>query len=142
MAVPSDSCFPAFLIILHQLILMPLELAELTEQVIGACIAVHKEKGPGFLESIYENCLKIEFRRRGIKAEFQKEVAIHYFGELVGTHRLDILVNDELVVELKAIKELEDVHFAQVRSYLRATGTKHGLLINFATLTLTVKRVI
>ena len=121
---------------------MLLELAELTEQVIGACIAVHKEKGPGFLESIYENCLKIELRHRGIKAEFQKEVSIHYRSELVGTHRLDVLVNDELVVELKAIKELEDVHFAQVRSYLRATGTKHGLLINFATLTLTVKRVI
>jgi GxxExxY protein len=121
---------------------MPLELEELTEQVIGACIAVHREKGPGFLESIYENCLKIEFRKRGIKAEFQKEVDIFYDGELVGTHKLDILVNGELVVELKAIKALEDVHFAQVRSYLRATNLKHGLLINFATLILTPKRVI
>jgi GxxExxY protein len=72
---------------------------------------------------------------------FQKEVDVHYCGELVGTHKLDILVNDELVVELKAIKELDDVHFAQVRSYLRAAGVKHGLLINFATVTLTVKRV-
>ena len=90
---------------------MPLELAELSEQVIGACIAVHKAKGPGFLESIYENCLKIEFRKRGIKAVFQKEVEIFYDGESVGTHRLDILVNDELVVELKAVKALEDVHF-------------------------------
>ena len=121
---------------------MPLELEDLTNQVIGACIAVHKEKGPGFLESIYENCLKIEFRTRGIKAEFQKEVEIRYDGELVGTHKLDILVNDELVVELKAIKVLEDVHFAQVRSYLRATELKHGLLLNFAAMTLTVKRVI
>ena len=121
---------------------MPLELEDLTNQVIGACIAVHKEKGPGFLESIYENCLKIEFRKRGIKAEFQKEVEIRYDGELVGTHKLDILVNDELVVELKAIKVLEDVHFAQVRSYLRATELKHGLLLNFAARTLTVKRVI
>ena len=121
--------------------LMPLELEELTDQVIGACIAVHKAKGPGFLESIYENCLKIEFRKRGIKAEFQKEVDIFYYEELVGTHKLDILVNGELVVELKAIKALEDIHFAQVRSYLRATNLKHGLLINFATLTLTPKRV-
>ena len=121
---------------------MPLELEDLTEQVIGACIAVHREKGPGFLETIYENCLKIEFRTRGIRAEFQKEVNIYYDGELVGTHKLDILVNGELVVELKAIKALEDIHFAQVRSYLRATNLKHGLLINFATVTLTPKRVI
>ena len=120
---------------------MPLELESLTSEVIGACIAVHKAKGPGFLESIYENCLRIEFRKRGITAEFQKEVEIFYEGELVGTHKLDILVNDELVVELKAIKALEDIHFAQVRSYLRATDLKHGLLINFATLTLTAKRV-
>ena len=107
---------------------MPLELASLTKQVIGACIAVHKDKGPGFLESIYENCLKIEFRKRGILAEFQKEVNIYYDGELV--------------VELKAIKALEDVHFAQVRSYLRATNIKHGLLINFASVLLVAKRVI
>ncbi len=123
-------------------LIMPLELASLTKQVIGACIAVHKDKGPGFLESIYENCLKIEFRKRGIAAEFQKEVRIYYDGELVGTHKLDILVNGELVVELKAIKALEDVHFAQVRSYLRATNIKHGLLINFASVLLVAKRVI
>ena len=120
---------------------MPLELEELSNQVIGACIAVHKAKGPGFLESIYENCLKIEFRKRGLKAEFQKEVDIFYEGEHVGSHKLDVLINDELVVELKAVKALEDIHFAQVRSYLRATDLKHGLLINFATLTLTPKRV-
>ncbi len=120
---------------------MPLELESLTNEVIGACIAVHKAKGPGFLESIYENCLKIEFRKRGIKAEFQKEVEIYYEEELVGTHKLDVLINDELVLELKAVKTLEDIHFAQVRSYLKATNLKHGLLINFATITLTPKRV-
>jgi GxxExxY protein len=120
---------------------MPLELESLTNEVIGACIAVHKAKGPGFLESIYENCLKIELRKRGIKTEFQKEVEIFYDSELVGTHKLDILINDELVVELKAVKALEDIHFAQARSYLRASNLKHGLLINFATLTLTTKRV-
>ncbi len=124
------------------LISMELELEELSDQVIGACISVHKDKGPGFLESIYENCLKIEFRKRGIKAEFQKVVEVYYDNEWVGTHKLDILVNNELVVELKAIKALEDVHFAQVRSYLRASKIKHGLLINFATQPLTVKRVI
>ena len=121
---------------------MALELEALTEQVIGACLAVHTDKGPGFLEGIYENCLKIEFRKRQIKAEFQKEIEIYYDDQLVGTHKLDILVNDELVVELKAIKAIEDVHFAQVRSYLRATKLKHGLLINFANFSLTVKRVL
>jgi GxxExxY protein len=87
---------------------MPLELEELTKEVIGACIAVHKAKGPGFLESIYENCLRIELRKRGIRAEFQKEVSIFYEGEAVGTHKLDLLVNGELVVELKAVKVLEE----------------------------------
>ena len=121
---------------------MSLELESLSEAFIGAAIAVHKEHGPGFLESIYENSLKIECRERGLKAEFQKEIPIHYRGELVGTHRVDVILNNELVVELKAIKALEDIHYAQVRSYLRATGTKHGLLLNFATATLTIKRVI
>jgi GxxExxY protein len=86
--------------------------------------------------------LKIEFRKRGIRAEFQKEINVFYEGELVGTHKLDILVNGELVVELKAVKALDDVHFAQVRSYLRAANLKHGMLLNFATITLTVKRVL
>jgi GxxExxY protein len=121
---------------------MNLELESLSEEVIGACITVHKSKGPGFLESIYENCLKIELRKRGIRAEFQKEIRVFYDGEEVGTHKLDILINEELIVELKAVKALEDIHFAQVRSYLRATDLKHGLLINFATTTLTPKRVI
>jgi GxxExxY protein len=78
----------------------------------------------------------------GIAAEFQKEIPIHYHGVLVGTHRLDVLAAGELVVELKAIKALEDIHFAQVRSYLRASNLKHGLLLNFATMPLTIKRVI
>ena len=121
---------------------MILELEKLTGEVIKACINVHTDKGPGFLESIYENCLKIEFRKLGIHAEFQKEVEVLYDGELVGNHKLDVLVEGVLIVELKAVKALEDIHFAQVRSYLRATAIKHGLLINFASYSLTVKRVI
>lgn len=121
---------------------MSLELESLTKEVIGACITVHKDKGPGFLESIYEKCLEVEFKKRGIKAEFQKDIRIFYRDILVGTHKLDILVDERLIVELKAVKALEDIHFAQVRSYLRATKLKHGLLINFATNVLTPKRVI
>ena len=121
---------------------MKLELEALTDQVIGAAIAVHKELGPGFLESIYENALRVQLVEIGIAAEFQKEIPIHYHGLLVGTHRLDALVTGELVVELKAVKALEDIHFAQVRSYLKAADLKHGLLLNFATMPLTIKRVI
>ncbi len=121
---------------------MKLELESLTEKVIGAAIAVHKELGPGFLESIYENALRVQLTEIGIDSEFQKEIPIHYHGVLVGTHRLDALAAGELIVELKAIKALEDIHFAQVRSYLRASKLKHGLLFNFATMPLTIKRVI
>ena len=119
-----------------------LELKALTGSVIRSCINVHKDNGPGFLESIYENCLKIELRKMGLHAEFQKEVSVYYDGVLVGKHRIDVLVEGVLIVELKAVKALEDIHFAQVRSYLRAAKIKHGLLINFASLTLTAKRVI
>jgi len=121
---------------------MKLELESLTEKVIGAAITVHKELGPGFLESIYENALRVQLSELGIEAEFQKEIPIHYHGVLVGTHRLDALAAGELILELKAIKTLEDIHFAQVRSYLRASKLKHGLLFNFATMPLTIKRVI
>ncbi len=121
---------------------MKLELEVLTEKVIGAAIAVHKELGPGFLESIYENALKVQLDEMGVDVEFQKEIPIRYHGVLVGTHRLDALASGELIVELKAIKAIEDIHYAQVRSYLRAAELKHGLLLNFATMPLTIKRVI
>ncbi len=120
---------------------MALEHAELTEGIIGAAIEVHRRLGPGFLESIYEQALLIEFARRGIKAEHQVPVTIRYDEIIIGEHRLDILVDDTIVVELKAIKTLEDVHFAIVRSYLRATGKQHGLILNFAKPTLEIKRV-
>ena len=114
----------------------------LSGRIIEAAIDVHKQLGPGFLESIYENALKVALSRRGISYEAQKEVEVFFEGELVGTHRLDLLVNHEIVVELKAIKALEDTHFAQVRSYLKATGLRVGLLMNFNAPTLVVKRIV
>ena len=119
-----------------------LELEELTGSIIGAAIAVHKELGPGFLETIYENALAVELSHRGIVFEKQQIVPVFYKGTQVGEHRLDFLVEGKIVVELKAMKELEDIHCAQVRSYLKATHLKHGLLMNFATMPLTTKRVI
>ena len=121
---------------------MGLEHEELTGSILGAAIEVHKALGPGFLESVYENALAIELESRGVRFERQLAVPILYRGAEVGWHRLDLLVAGLLVVELKAVKTIEDVHFAVVRSYLRATGRKHGLILNFAKPTLSVKRVI
>jgi GxxExxY protein len=121
---------------------MSLEFGELTEVIIGAGIEVHRKLGPGFLESVYENALVIELRRRGLDVEQQKAISIQYDGVEVGTHRLDVLVQGHVIVDLKTIKAFEDVHFAVVRSQLRAAGLKHGLLLNFAGVKLQIKRVI
>ena len=110
--------------------------------IIEAAISVHKELGPGFLESIYESALKVALRHRGIVYEAQKEVTVIFEDEEVGVHRLDLLVCGEIVVELKAIKVLEDVHFAQVKSYLKATSLRVGLLMNFNAPRLIVKRIV
>lgn len=114
---------------------------ELTQRIIGAAIAVHRELGPGFIESIYEEALAMEFTALGIPFARQLPVSVFYRNQRVGEHRLDFLVSKTVVVELKAIQELEPIHFAMVRSYLKATNTQSGLLLNFATMPLAVKRV-
>jgi GxxExxY protein len=119
-----------------------LEHEELTERIIGCAIEVHKKLGPGFLESIYENAFIIELQKQNIQVERQREVVIKYDDFEVGRHRLDLIVNDTIVVELKAVKNIEDIHFAIVKSYLKALGKEHGLLINFSKPILEVKRVI
>jgi len=115
---------------------------ELSNRVIAAAIEVHKRLGPGFLESVYEQALRLELAERGIPFEPQKEIRVLYGGKLVGTHVLDMLVAGVLVVELKALERFEDIHFAQVKSYLRASGAKVGLLMNFNSTQLSVKRVV
>ena len=119
----------------------PLEHGDLTDKIIGAAIEVHRRLGPGFIESIYENSLVIELRKAGLSVQQQIELPVEYDGFEVGKHRLDLFVEGTIVVELKAIKDLEDIHFAIARSYLRAAGVKHGLLLNFAKTTLEVRRV-
>ncbi len=121
---------------------MELEHKELTEQIIGAAIRVHKKLGPGFVESIYEKALVIELRKCDIQINAQKEMIVRYDDIEVGRHRLDLFVEETIVVELKAIKDLEDIHFAIVKSYLKSVGKKHGLLLNFAKVKLEIKRVI
>ena len=115
---------------------------ELTGRIIACAIEVHKRLGPGFLESIYEAALIIELRRAGLKVEQQKPLPIYYRDVLIGEHRLDLLVEDVIIVELKTAKGLEPVHFAVTRSYLSAAKLEHGLLFNFSSMPLTIKRVI
>jgi GxxExxY protein len=103
----------------------------LTEQIIGAAIEVHRILGPGLLESIYEKALAIELELRGIECQRQVEVDVEYKGHIIKGQRVDLLVARQVVVETKAVAKLPDVALAQVLSYLKATGLKRGLLLNF-----------
>jgi len=116
-------------------------LGDLTYKVIGCMIEVHKELGPGFLESVYHRALEIELRHQGIAFESEKEISLRYRGETIGVHRLDLFVENELVVELKTMEALSKKHYAQVRSYLKAVGKEVGLLANFADYQLDPRRV-
>ena len=109
-----------------------MDINDLTGEVIGAAIEVHRILGPGLLESIYEECLCIEFDKRKIPYQRQKEIPIVYKDtKLDSAHRLDIIVSNNLIVELKACDSIQPVHEAQVLTYLKLTGIKVGLLINF-----------
>lgn len=121
---------------------MALELEELTGQIIGAAIEVHKALGPGFLEAIYENALVHELRKRGLKVEQQIEVPVLYDAVEVGKHRLDLFVEGQVVVDLKTVNDFAAVHFSVVRSQLRSVQCKNGLLLNFAKFKLDAKRII
>lgn len=118
-----------------------MELESVSDGIIGAAIEVHRYLGPGFLESVYDKAPRVELRRRGIPFISQVAVPIRYLDVEVGTHVLDLLVEDRMVVELKAVRRLEDIHFAIVRSYMKAVDRTHALLLNFASAKLEVKRV-
>ena len=107
------------------------ELDELARRVIGAAIQVHKILGPGFLESVYENALIVEMEHDGIKYSRQYPVQVEYRQVNVGTGRIDLLVEEQLIVELKTVDQLAPIHTAQAISYLKAMNLKLGLLINF-----------
>ncbi len=119
-----------------------LEHEDLTRRVIAAAIQVHATLGPGFIESIYEGALALELRRQDVPFARQVEIPVRYRGEVVGVHRLDLLVCDEIVVELKAVRDLTPQHFMVVRSYLSALGRRHGLILNFSAAPLEIRRVI
>jgi GxxExxY protein len=105
---------------------------ELTERIIGAAVEVHRHLGPGLLESIYEEALTHELGLRQIKCERQVVVDVLYKDIRIQGQRLDLIVENEVVVEIKSMKSVPEVAFAQVLSYLKATGLKRALLLNFA----------
>ena len=109
------------------------EVNALTHDIIKGIITVHRVLGPGFIESIYQRALIIELTKLGPRVATEFDVPVEYDGQLVGRHRLDLVVNDLVIVELKTVEDLSRAHYAQVRSYLRATGLPIALLVNFAT---------
>jgi GxxExxY protein len=108
--------------------------SESTDIILGCAIEVHKTLGPGLLESVYESCLAFELEKAGCKVERQKRLLVTYKGlELDEGFRLDLLVNDAVVVELKCVERVLPIHEAQIYTYLKLSGKRTGLLINFYT---------
>jgi GxxExxY protein len=119
-----------------------LEHADITEKIIGGAMRVHRTLGNGFQEVIYQRCLAIELQKAGLRFVREAEILIYYEGEEVGTRRADFLVEDQVLVELKAITEINDTHFAQIINYLEAYRLPTGLLINFGGKSLFFKRFV
>ncbi len=112
----------------------------LTKEIIGAAYEVHNTLGAGFFEVVYQRALLLELNLRGIKAEQEVPIAVFYKNQNIGSYRADILVNDEIVIELKAVVNLKAEHEVQLVNYLQATQKEIGLLINFGTSSVEVKR--
>lgn len=112
-----------------------------SREIIRCIIRVHNVLGPGFLEGVYRRALPMELSRNGLRAETEKEVVIRYEGAEVGRHRLDILVEGAVILEIKTVESLGLAHYAQVRSYLKATGLHIALLVNFSSFRADFRRV-
>jgi GxxExxY protein len=114
----------------------------LSERIIGCAFTVANTLGSGFLEKVYENALAHELRKAGLVVAQQRGIIVRYDGVIVGEYAVDLLVEDAVLVELKAIKALDDIHHAQCLNYLRATGLHLCLLINFGKPRLEIKRIV
>jgi len=114
---------------------------DLSSRVIAAAISVHRELGPGFLESVYEGALCVELEAQGLAFERQKIVKLIYRGVQVGEHRLDVVVEKKLLGELKAVSAIEDIFFVIGRSQMKAAKLSDGILLNFHSMPLTVRRI-
>jgi GxxExxY protein len=116
--------------------------SEITHKIIGAAMKVHSTLGNGFQEVIYQRALAIEMGKQGLSFERELEMTIYYDGQEIGTRRVDFLVDGKVMVELKALTKLEDVHLAQAINYLEAYGLEVGLLLNFGARSLEYRRVV
>lgn len=119
-----------------------MEYKTLTEEIIGSAFAVYNQMGYGYLESVYEKCLEIEFAKKKISARFQVPLKAKYEGQVVGDFIADIVAEDKIVIELKSIRKTNRIHEAQLVNYLKCTGFDHGLLMNFGEQKVEVKRKI
>ena len=117
-----------------------MQFSDLTETIIGCAYRVHNTMGFGFLESVYESCLMIEFAKAGLEAQKQVPIEVEYAGQLVGQFVADILVDETIILELKSVKKLAFAHEVQLVNYLTATGKPIGLLINFGEAKLEIER--
>ena len=116
------------------------ERSDVTSRIIAAAIQVHRDLGPGFEEVIYQRALALELQAQGLEHSREVWIEIHYRGKIVGRKRVDFLI-EGVMVEIKACAEVQEVHFVQALSYLKASGCKIGLLLNFGTSRLEIKRL-
>ncbi len=115
---------------------------DLSYEIIGIAMQVYNELGYGFLEKVYENALMVMFKEKNIKVEQQKDIKVQFKGHAIGNYIADILVEDQIILELKSVSKLSDAHKAQVCNYLKATGLKLGIILNFASTKLEFERVV
>ncbi len=118
------------------------QIEQLAKHIIGIAIEVHKKLGPGFAEKIYQRILYLEFKRRGLKFERECKITVVWNKSVVGYHIVDFIVGDEIIVEIKATGETQEIHKYQLLSYLKAANKRLGLLLNFGSPILGIKRVV
>jgi GxxExxY protein len=119
-----------------------MDIDQLTYAINGAVFEVNRILGPGFLEKVYENALIVELGQNGVKARAQAPIKVTYKEAIVGDYIADILVDDRVIVELKTVERIERIHEAQLLNYLKATGIKVGLLVNFKNTKAEIKRLV
>ena len=119
-----------------------MDINDVTYAINGAVFEINKILGPGFLEKVYENALVFELLKRGVKAESQVPIKVFYKRKVVGEYVADLLVEDKVIVELKTVEALDKIHEAQLLNYLKATGVRVGMLVNFKHPKAEIKRMV
>ena len=115
---------------------------DLSYKIVGLAMRVHSKLGYGFLEKVYENALMVLFRREGIEAKQQAPITVYFEEEVVGNYYADILVEDKVILEIKSVENIIDAHIAQTLNYLKATGLRLAIILNFSKEKLKYKRIV